>query len=229
MQKKSLFLVLLVGFSAIGHAQFVFPKPEYNLPEPGLYEEDPFIVKYRREFFSVFRGDFKRFEKAYAEIEEMVKKNPKDARATVWLGNGQTVKAGLLANTGKKEEAAKLLASSRKVLDRAVELRPTDPNIYMMRAATLFIQGQYFPADQIPKENWEKLRDDCNRFIAFLGPDRIKRVSIHVRGEAFGELGIAYVKLGDKANAKKAFQQVIALDPNTDYEKRAKKEIEKLG
>lgn len=176
----------------------------------------------------MFRGDFKRFDKAYSEIEQMVQKDPKDARALVWLGNGQTVKAGLLSNTGKKDEGEKMLVASRKNLDRAVALRPEDPNIFMMRAATLFIQGQYWPASDVPRSNWEKLRDDCQHFIAFLGPDKIKRVSIHVRGEAFGELGIAYTKLGDKAKAKEAFEKVIELNPGTDYETRAKKEIAKL-
>ena len=190
--------------------------------------EDPFIVKYRKEFFSVFRGDFKRFDRAFDEIVKMVAKDPKDARAIVWLGNGQTVKAGLLQNAGKKAEGEKMLAESRKNLDLAVSLRPKDPNIYMMRAATLFIQGQYWPESDIPRSNWEKLRDDCKKFIAYLGPDRIKRVSIHVRGEALGELGIAYSKLGDRDKAKEAFQRVIQLDPGTDYEVRAKKEIAKF-
>lgn len=228
MQSKSFFVVCFLGLYAQGVGQFVYPKPEYNVPEPGLYVEDPFIVKYRKEFFSVFRGDFKRFEKAFGEIQSMVQKDPTDARALVWLGNGQTVKAGLSENLGKKKEATILLAQSRKNLDRAVALLPEDPNIYMMRAATLFIQGQYWPANNIPMANWEKLRDDCNHFIAFLGPEKIKRVSIHVRGEALGELGIAYVKLGEKDKARKAFEQVIALDPGTDYETRARKEIANL-
>jgi tetratricopeptide (TPR) repeat protein len=209
-------------------AQFVWPKPEYRKAEPGLYVEDPFIVEYRQKFFSVFRGDFKTFDKAYTEVDDMVRKNPKDARAMVWLGNGQTVKAGLLLGRGKKEEAMKLLAESRKTLDRAVSLRPTDPNIYMMRAATLYIQGQYWPPSAIPRSNWEKLRDDCLKFIKFLGPAKLKRASIHLRGETYGELGIAYAKLGEARKAREAFETVIRLNPDTDYSKRATAEIEKI-
>lgn len=222
---RSLFLVFAALLSGCTFAQFVYPKPEYNMPEPGLYEEDPFIIKYRREFFSVFKGDFPRFEKAFAEIQGLVQKNPKDARARVWLGNGLTVKAGLLYGKGEKEASLKMLASSREELDQAVGLSPKDPNIYMMRAATLYIQGQYWPNELLPKSNWEKLRDDCLRFIDEIGPDRIKRTSIHLRGEAYGELGVAYMRLRDYPKAKEAFRTLAQINKGTAYEERALKEL----
>jgi tetratricopeptide (TPR) repeat protein len=222
-------LGLLVAVPAVAPAQFVYPKPEYNRPMPGLYEEDPFIVKYRRKFFSVFRGDFKTFNDAFTEIQGMVEKDPKDARALVWLGNGQTVKAGVLLLQGKAAEANALLEQSRQTLDRAVALRPKDPNIYMMRATTLFIQGQYWKPKDLPRANWEKLRDDCLAFIQYIRPERMHRASIHVRGEAYGELGIAYKHLGEKEKARQAFAKVVELCPGTLYEERAKKEIATLG
>lgn len=219
--------LILAGLSTMASAQFVYPKPEYNVVEPGLYKEDPFIREYRQKFFAVFRGDSATFEKGYAEIEAMLAKNPKDARALVWLGNGQTVKGGLLMLKGKREESIALLEKSRKTLDQAVALRRNDPNIYMMRAATLYIQGQYWPAKDIPRVNWENLRDDCLRFERYLGP-KMPKVSIHLRGETYGELGIAYLRLGEKEKARAAFQRIIDLCPDTDYEKRARREIEKL-
>lgn len=223
-----LFIAILgLGFCAMAPAQFVWPKPEYNRHDPGLYKEDPFIVEYRRKFFSVFRGDFATFEKAYAEVQAMVAKDPKDARALVWVGNGQTVKAGLLFMRGKRDEALPLLEKSRDTMDRAVALRPKDPNIYMMRAATLYIQGQYFTKEKLPVRVWQTLRDDCLRFIDFLGP-RFEKTSIHLRGETLGELGIAYKNLGDKQKAREAFERLIKLNPNTDYATRAKREIESL-
>lgn len=218
----SLFLI-----PGLGSAQFVFPRPEYHTHDPSVYQEDPFIVHYRQEFFSVFRGDFARFEKAYAEIQQMAKKNPRDARAVVWLGNGDTVKAGLLWMQGKKDQSLKLLEESRPILDRAVALKPEDPNIFMMRAVTLYIQGQNWPAENIPKENWEKLRADCLHLIMLLGKD-FPRVSLHVRGETYGELGIAELKLGDTKAAAAAFQKVIEFCPGTDYEERARKELAAL-
>lgn len=224
---------LVLAFGLVGvspaFAQFVYPKPEYNVSVPGTYTEDPFIVKYRARFFAEFRGDFATFEKAYEEITEMVRKNPKDPRALVWLGNGQTVKAGVLRLRNQTQEASELLAKSRETLNRAVALRPDDPNIYMMRAATLYIQGQYWPNDQLPRSLWETLRDDCLKFIQFVGPERMRKVSIHVRGEAYGELGIAYARLGEKEKAREAFEMVIKLNPGTAYEDRARREIAKLS
>ena len=217
-----IFLSLLAASSA--SAQFVYPRAEDNVAEPGLYTEDPFIIAYRKRYFAVFRGDFATFRKAHTEIRGIVQKNPKDARALVWLGNGQTVEAGLIKISDPKRAAA-MLAESRRTLDRAVSLRPTDPNIYMMRAATLYSQGQYWKKEELPREVWTTLRDDCLRFIKFLRPDRLPRVSIHMRGETFGELGIALKNLGDKAGAKAAFRRVIELCPGTRYEERAKREI----
>lgn len=222
--------LLLVGLllPGLASAQFVRPKPEYHNAEPGLYVEDPFIVKYRQEFFSVFRGDFDRFEKAYAEIKGMVEKDPKDARALVWLGNGHTVKAGLLMMGGKAEDGLKLLEESRATLDKAVALSPEDPNIYMMRAATLYIQGQHMPSDKVPTVVWERLRDDCLKFIGYIG-EKMPRVSIHMRGETYGELGVAYLKLGEKEKAREAFQKILELVPGTTYADRATKELAALG
>jgi len=209
-------------------AQFVWPKPEYHQSEPGLYTEDPFIIKYRAEFFAVFRGDVKRFENAFAEIEALVKKDPKDARAMVWLGNGQTVRAGLGYLQKKPDEARPLMVLSRQTLDRAVALSPEDPNIYMMRAATLYVQGMVAPPEDMPRRAWETLRDDLRKFIAFVG-DRMPRASIHLRGETYGELGIAYLRLDEPKRAVVAFRKVIELCPGTAYEDRARRELIALG
>lgn len=221
--------IIFLAMGSGASAQFVYPKPEYNRPEPGLYTEDPFIVEYRRKFFAVFRGDFKTFEKAYDEVQAMVQKNPADARALVWLGNGQTVKAGLLMTQGKREASFTLLRTSRANLDQAARLRPKDPNIYMMRAATLYIQGQYWPVKDLPRSNWECLRDDCLRFITYIGPTRLPRASIHLRGETYGELGIAYLRLNDPEKARQAFTQILRLCPDTDYAKRAQRELAQLN
>jgi len=217
--------VLVFGLVAVGKAQFVWPSKSDNVAVSGTYVEDPFIVEYRKKFFAVFRGDLKTFNAAYAEIEAMLERDPKDARALVWLGNGQTVRAGLWRVQGKTAEAESLLETSRKTLDKAVSLRPTDPNIYMMRAATLYIQGQYLPVEKLPRSVWETLRDDCLRFIKFIGPERMKKVSVHVRGEAYGELGIAYLRLGNKKEAVKTFEFLEKLNPGTAYAKRAREEI----
>jgi tetratricopeptide (TPR) repeat protein len=211
------------------HAQFVWPKPEYNIQAvPGTYKEDAFVVEWRKKFFSVFRGEFSEFEQAYQEIQALRKKNPKDARFAVWTGNGHTVKAGLvLMQERNSEKALQLLAISRTEMNEAVRLSPDDPNIYMMRAATLYIQGQYFPAEKLPREVWTTLRDDSLKFIRYIG-NRLMKTSIHLRGEAYGSLGIAYSRLGERQKAIAAFERLIEINPNTEYAVRARREIASL-
>jgi tetratricopeptide (TPR) repeat protein len=224
---KPLAIALTACMASGAFGQFVYPKPDYHNPEPGIYTEDPFITHYRQEFFAVFKGDIKRFEKAYAEIKEMVAKDPKDPRALVWLGNGDTVKAGTLWLSGKKEAALALLETSRTHLDEALAMRPDDPNIFMMHGVTLYIQGQYFAGAKLPDSVWKGIRTDCEHLIRYFGP-KITKVSIHVRGETYGELGIACLKLGDKKAAKAAFEKILKLDPGTDYATRATKELAAL-
>lgn len=220
---------ILLATAVSASAQFVWPKPEYNRPVPGTYVEDPFIVKYRADFFRVFRGDVDTFQRAFSEIETMVRRNPDDPRARVWLGNGQTVKAVLaMIRDRDRNRAEALLEQSWANMDRAVARSPRDPNIRMMRAATLYVQGQYLPEDMVPRRVWEQLRDDCLWFIGYIGPERMSKVSIHVRGETFGELGIAYLRLGQPLLARGAFQRVIELNPGTAYEERARREIARL-
>lgn len=227
MMLRRFLLCLCLAFPVLASAQFVFPRAGYHEHDANVYEEDPFVIKYRHEFFSVFKGDFATFEKAYGEIEAMAEKDPQDARALVWLGNGKTVKAGVLWMQGKKDESIALMKESRPLLDKAVALKPDDPNIFMMRAVTLYIQGQQWPAETIPRENWTKLRDDCEHLIRLFGP-KMSKASLHVRGETYGELGIACLKLGDKQAARAAFHKVAALCPGSDYEARAKKELAAL-
>lgn len=225
---RAIATLLLGGLTIVSaRGQFVYPRPQDNVAEPGLYKEDPFITAYRKRYFAVFRGDFATFRKAHAEIKTLIAKNPRDPRALVWYGNGQTIEAGLLKVANPKRAAA-LLAESRRTLDRAVALRPNDPNIYMMRAATLYSQGQYWSAGELPRSVWTTLRDDCRHFVQFLGPSRLPRVSVHIRGEAFGEMGIAMKNLGDVEGARTAFLRVAALCPGTPYEERARREIAML-
>ncbi len=226
MRRLPFFALLAAASSA--HAQFVFPKAsEHEQKRPGTYVEDPFITEYRQKFFAALHGDFKTFDAAYVEIDAMVRKNPRDARALVWLGNGQTIRAIKASFKGQREEAASLLAESRKNVDAAVALKPKDYNIYMMRATTLYAQAQYVPGIPVPRSNWEHIRDDCLALLKEVGP-RVNGASTHVQGEAYGELGIAYVRLGEKAKARMAFENILRLTPDTAYAERAKKEIAAL-
>jgi tetratricopeptide (TPR) repeat protein len=221
---------LFVLAAPFARGQFVSPwdAKDHVQKQPVAYVEDPFVTEYRQKFFALFRGDVKTFEGAYAEIGEMLRKDPKDARALVWLGNGQTIKAIQSNMKGKKDEAQGWLDKSRKSMDDAVKLRPKDYNIYMMRAATLYLQAQYLPGWTMPRSNWEKIRDDCKRLIDTTPVTRQANASIHVKGETYGELGIAYVKLGDKKNARKTFQKLIEMLPGTPFAERAAKELKAL-
>jgi hypothetical protein len=111
MRRFLLPLILLAASTA--HGQFVYPKASDNVQKKaGTYAEDPFITEYRQKFFAALRGDFKTFNAGFAEIEAMVKKNPRDARALVWLGNGQTIKAIVRTSTWRSPCARRTTTST---------------------------------------------------------------------------------------------------------------------
>jgi tetratricopeptide (TPR) repeat protein len=225
---RPLLLLALLSIHSLSFSQFASPRPNDHDHSPDLYQEDPFITRYRHRFFAVFHGDVATFRKAYQEIAQMAANHPNDPRAVVWLGNGQTVEAALKLLRGDTTGSLQELVVSRRNLDRAVSLAPRDPHIYMMRAATLYVQGQYWPAKLLPATVWATLRDDCQSLIAYLGPKRITQVSLHVRGETYGELGIALKNLGETKAAIDAFTKVIQLCPDSNYDARAKREINSL-
>lgn len=224
-------LGLLLGLSAgsSARAQFVWPDAkDHRQAVTGTYTEDPFITKYRQEFFAVYQGDFARFEKAMKEVEAMVAKDPKDARATVWMGNGQMIRAGRELVFGAKEKSRELLRQSKASCDRAVALDPDNFNVYFMRAVTFYLMLQYWQDGDLPPGIAETIVADIEKGIKFIGPDRLPKVSTHVRGEIYGELGIAYLKLGKKAKAKECFEILEKVCPDTKYAARAAKELAKL-
>lgn len=227
---KRLWIVGVLALLACSQAfaQYVWPKPGYNVSEPGLYTEDPFIVEYRKEFFAVFRGDFARFERAFSRIQEMVKANPEDARALVWLGNGQMVRAGLLIAQNKRDEARPLFDESLRTMDKAVTLSPDDPNIYMMRAATIQIMHMRFPREWMTSRAYQQLLNDSTKFIAYIG-ERLPRTSIHLRGEAIASLAMAREGLGQTALAVKTWRWLAAANKGTTYEERALAEVARLS
>ena len=108
--RRLLSLVTLVAAASAAHGQFVPPwnMKEHEQAKPAAYVEDPFVTEYRQKFFAAMRGDSKTFNQAYADMEAMLKKDPKDARALVWRGNGKTIKAIRANMTGKKDEAGAL-------------------------------------------------------------------------------------------------------------------------
>lgn len=221
-------LVGLIGHIGLARAQFVFPKASYHESDPSSYNEDPFVTHYRTEFFAVFKGDIPRFHKAFAEIQAIVRRNPHDAKALAWQGNGEMIEAGLQFLKGKTEDGRILYKASNRDLDAAVKLDPENYNVYGLRAATLIVAAERYPKDWIDVSVWTRMRDDCRHLIRSMGADRLAKTSIHMRGEIYGCLGLAYAHLSEKEKARQAFETVIELDPGTDYETRAKKEIAAL-
>jgi hypothetical protein len=228
MKSHLIALSVLWSLASIASCQFVWPKPGDHDGDVAVYQEDPMLTTYRVRFFAVLRGDFAGFDQVCAEMEAIIKKNPKDPIALSWRGSGQTIRGNLEYVKGHKELGLKLLADSRATLDKALSMRPDDPNLHIMRTAMLYTQGQYMPVKLLPKAVWLDIIEDCQWFLRFLGPEKFGRASTHLKGEAFGEMGVAYAKLGDKLMAQAMFEQVIRYCKGTAYEAKAQKEIAAL-
>ncbi len=219
-------ILALLALPAASPAQYIYPTPEENRSEPGLYVEDPFIVEYRKKFFAVFRGDLQTFSQAYDEVAAMVDRDPSDARALVWRGNGRMVKAGIALFQNDREQAQALLEGCHLDLDAAVGLAPEDPNIYMMRAATLLLIQQRFPEGWSSRSLYERLERDSHKFLGHIGWRRLPRTSIHLRGEALASLAIAQRELGRHEESLVNWRRLEMLNRGTRYEAKAREDAE---
>lgn len=190
--------------------------------------EDPFVTKYRKKFFSVFSGNMSEFENGMKELDAMLAKNPDDARALVWHGNGLMVKAGLVKMTGKSDEAKHLLLDSKKAMDRAVSLAPENVNILAMRAVTLYIAGKYWSDDDLPPGSWQAVIDDLEKSRKIIGQERMRRLSIHARGEILSELATGYTHMKRLDKARALWNEVIRSVPKSKYAAQAEEQLKQL-
>ena len=179
--------------------------------------EDPFVTKYRKKFFAVFAGKTGEFEQGMSELDALLAKNPKDARALVWHGNGLMVRAGLLRFKGKSEEGHKVLLNSKIELDKAVALDPDNVNILAMRAVTLHIAGQYWPEKELPAGTWTTIIHDLEKSRKIINPERMKKISVHARGEILSELANAYGKAGNREKSRGLWEEVKQVVPGSKY------------
>lgn len=196
----------------------VKPKDKDHVSE---FLEDPFVTKYRRLFFSVFNGKMDGYAEGMKELEAMLAKNPNDARALVWHGNGLMIRGGLQRFRGQRQEAVKSLVDSRKELDRAVSLDPENVSILAMRAVTIFGMGTYFNENEIPAGSWQKLISDLEKSRKIIGPDRMKKLSVHARGEILTELATGYTHVGKFDKARALWNEALKAVPDSQYSKKA--------
>ncbi len=218
---------MALGVSGLAQGQAVVMPPQANGPQARASDhvsgflEDPFVTEYRRKFFSVFAGKTDEFEQGMRELSAMLAKNPNDARALVWHGNGLMVRAGLLKFHGKPEEGRALLVESKQELDRAVALDPDNVNILAMRAVTLYIAGKYWMDADLPKGSWQAVIADLEKSRRILGPERMKKLSIHARGEILSELATAYTRTAQPGKARELWQEVEQAVPGSSYAEKA--------
>jgi len=210
------------------------PKPTADAPtqnsaknedHQSSFLEDPFITEYRRKFFSVFQGKTQEFESGMAELDAMLQKNPDDARALVWRGNGLMVRAGLLKLRGNVDEGKRLLQESRKEMDRAVSISPDDVNIIAMRAVTVHMMGLYWKNEEMPAESWEALIADLEKTRRLIGKERFKKISVHARGEILTELANGYKRTGKIKQANALWKETLRLAPDSRYARMAEKAL----
>ncbi len=84
-------------------------------------------------------------------------------------------------------------------------------------------EGECDDADGDPGDDVSLPRPAHVRVVRTMGQQA--NASVHVKGETYGELGVAYLKMGDTANARKTFKKLSELLPGTPFAERAKKEL----
>ena len=174
----------------------------------------------RADFFAGYRGDAVRLARGMDTCEKALAADPKNAAALVWHGGGLFFLSGEKFRDGDWRAGIEMQNRGLKEMDDAVALAPDSLQTLIPRGATLLASAPYFPDDATARPILVKAVADYENV------DRLQRTTgapraVHSRGELYGGLAVGYRLLGDRDNATKYLQRIVAELPGTPYAAQA--------
>jgi len=182
----------------------------------------------RADFFAGYRGDSARLARGMATCEQALAKDPADAPALVWHGGGLLFLSGQRFREGDWRGGLEMQNRGLKEMDDAVALRPDSLETLIPRGATLLASAPYFPDDGSARPILLKAVGDYEKVDRLQGAVAVPRAA-HSRGELLGGLAVGYRLLGDRDNATKYLQRIVAELPGTPYAAKANEWLARPG
>jgi len=184
-----------------------------------VHAAERFDMLVRADFFSGFGGNREALDRAMKNCEEALRENPKDAEALVWHGSGDMFLSGQAFQKGDYENSGQLWTKALKEMDEAVRLAPQNVAVLIPRGATLLVTSSKVP----PERGRALLEQGVNDYerVRELQKLYFDKLSGHARGELLFGLADGYDRMMKKAEAREAFEALLAVGEASGHEKQA--------
>ncbi len=135
-----------------------------------------------------------------AWLEELTAEQPDNGILLVYLGSAYTLASrDAFIGPGK----LRYLMAGRDCMDRAVTIRPTDPNVRFIRAINNYHLPTMFNRRSIAREDFRKLVDQLAKIPASL--DALTSQAVYYYA------GLCFAQLEEEKNARDSFQKGLDL------------------
>jgi tetratricopeptide (TPR) repeat protein len=151
-------------------------------------------------------------------LSRLLEVEPENAAGMVYLGSVKTLKAR--SSQGRPWEALEFLQEGFTLMDKAVLIAPAHPEVRFIRAVNSVNIPETFGRLSVALEDFQALDELVKK-----NPSCLDRGML-CSGHYFH--GLALLKIGDGAEAEKAFRRAVDLDPQSSFADEARNQLSSL-
>ena len=217
--KSNNILAFAFLFSAFlfGAAQITFGQDKQN--------DLKFSAELEKDFQAGTAGDQIALVRALQRADKILAANPKDAETLVRRGAVGLSQAGKELQDGNFAEGGELWQRALENMKSAVELKPRNVSIRVIRATALLSAAKHFPAPDLARNLHETAVADYEQVLTVTG-EKFKTMPEKQRQQVLYSLADAYDKLGDKIQTRVFYQRIV--DETSEASKMRETAIEWL-
>ena len=171
------------------------------------------------QFEGARRGRPDLLEGAEQSLARALQLKSNDPRSLVWHGAVVSVKAGNLFQSGKLDEAQRLLTQGFDEMDRGVQASPRDPDLRRLRGHTNLRVPEFFGRTEAGVEDFEIVTADPG----------FEKIRNEEKSQIYHLLGIGYSRVKKPELAAEMWQKTISTAPESEAAKDAAKRLNLRG
>jgi hypothetical protein len=216
-------LICLFWLASTGYGQL-----QTNLPAvTNNSATERFDDLVRDDFFA---GDNESLQRGMKICEDALAKNPANAPAMSWQGNGWLLLAGQSFRAGDYAKGGELWQRGLKEMNDAVALQPDSLQVLIPRAATFLAIAKYVPNPDESKKLISTSVTDYEKVLKLQTQwDQVKTMPIHSRGELLSALAEGWFRLGETNKSLPYLRQITNDCAGSAYAKNAGSWLETIA
>ncbi|MCX6934846.1 MAG: hypothetical protein NTZ01_01405 [Verrucomicrobia bacterium] len=207
---RAILFSLLLSFGTSTHA-------ESYIPTCGAYAHPLLNQIYEMHFLSE-SGNEDATRRLVAWLEELTAEQPDNGILLVYLGSAYTLASrDAFIGPGK----LRYLISGRDCMDRAVAMRPDDPNVRFIRAINNYHLPTFFNRRSIARDDFRRLVDQLGKNPECL--DALTSQAIYYYA------GLCFAQLEEEQNARNSWQKGLDLKIPSPLTAKITQELSQLA